>query len=158
VLSKYGKVINVETPAGHCMQCGVFYIHDYIYQKLLTTYGQPMCTVITEKQYISGAYLKMNTGMAQQSLLRMCGYTVSSSEGLSDKERRRILDTIISNGIMSKFDIITYLNYFIRIRKNDTKDMSEAIRKWQSDINYLEKVSVSTMKRYSVDQVYKIEK
>lgn len=157
VLNKNGEIVIVETPAGYCSRCGVFYIHDYTYQKLLT-YGQPLCTVISEKQYVSGTYLKMNTGMAQQSLLKMCGYTVSATEGLSDVERRRILDSIISNGIMSKFDVITYLNYFITIRKNDTKDMSEAIRKWKSDIKYVEGLNVSAMKRYTVDKVYRIEK
>lgn len=157
VLNKNGRINIVEAPAGFCPKCGVFYIHDYMYQRILT-YGQPLCTVISEKQYTNGTYLKMNAGMAQQSLLRMCGYTVSATEGLSDDERRRILDAIISNGIMSKFDIVTYLNYFITIRKNDTKDMSEAIRKWESDIWYVEGLNVSAMKRYTVDKVYRIEK
>lgn len=157
VLNKNGRISIVEAPAGYCPKCGIFYIHDYMYQRILT-YGQPLCTVISEKQYTNGTYLKMNTGMAQQSLLKMCGYTVSATEGLSDDERRRILDSIISNGIMSKFDVIAYLNYFITIRKNDTKDMSEAIRKWESDIWYVEGLNVSTMKRYSVDKVYRIEK
>lgn len=157
VLNKNGRIVLVETPAGYCPKCGVFYIHDYTYQRLLT-YGQPLCTVISEKHYTSGIYLKMNTGMAQQSLLKMCGYTVSATEGLSDDERRKILDSIISNGIMSKFDVITYLNYFITIRKNDTKDMTEAIRKWKSDIRYVEGLNVGAMKRYSVDKVYRIEK
>ena len=119
VLSRSGNIVIVEAPAGHCARCGVFYIHEYTYQRILS-FGQPLCTVISEKQYISGSYKRMNAGMAQQSLLRMCGYTVSATEGLSDSERRRILDTIISNGIMSKFDVIEYLNYFINMRKNDT--------------------------------------
>ena len=157
VLSRTGHIVIVEAPAAHCVRCGVFYIHEYTYQRILS-YGQPLCTVISEKQYTSGAYKKMNAGMAQQSLLRMCGYTVSASEGLSDNERRGILDTVISNGIMSKFEVIEYLNYFINMRKNDTKDMSEAIRKWNSDLRYVEGINVYSLKRYKVDRVYRIEK
>ena len=157
VLSRSGNIVIVEAPAGHCARCGVFYIHEYTYQRILS-FGQPLCTVISEKQYISGSYKRMNAGMAQQSLLRMCGYTVSATEGLSDSERRRILDTIISNGIMSKFDVIEYLNYFINMRKNDTKDMSEAIRKWNSDLRYVEGINVYSLKRFKVDRIYRIEK
>ena len=157
VLSKSGNLVIVEAPAGHCTKCGIFYIHEYTYQRILS-YGQPLCTVISEKQYTSGSYKRMNAGMAQQSLLRMCGYTVSATEGLSDIERRRILDTIISNGIMTKYDVIEYLYYFINMRKNDTKDMSEAIRKWKSDLRYVEGIDAYSLKRYKVDRVYRIER
>ena len=59
---------------------------------------------------------------------------------------------------MSKFDVIEYLNYFINMRKNDTKDMSEAIRKWNSDLRYVEGINVYSLKRFKVDRIYRIEK
>ena len=59
---------------------------------------------------------------------------------------------------MSKFDVIEYLIYFINMRKNDTKDMSKDIRKWNSDLRYIVGINVYLLNRYKVDQVYKIEK
>ncbi len=111
LLNTKGTIVQVEVPAARCDKCKVYYIHEHIFQKILT-YGTPLCQVITEKQYLSGAYLNMNQGMAQKSLLKICGYSVSAAEGLTDQERQKILESIIENGIMTRHEIIQYLNYF----------------------------------------------
>lgn len=157
VLNAQGRIVQVEAPAAKCEQCKVYYIHEYIFQKVLT-YGTPLCQVITEKQYLNGSYLKMNPGMAQKSLLKICGYSVSATEGLSDQERQRILESIIENGIMTRHEVIQYLNYFISMRKNQSRDMSEAISKWKKDVNFVENMRLSGVSRYIVNTIYRIEK
>lgn len=155
VLNSQGRIIQVEAPAAKCKKCKVFYIHEYIFQKILT-YGTPLCQVISEKQYLNGSYLNMNPGMAQKSLLKICGYSVSATEGLTDQERQRILESIVENGIMTRHEIIQYLNYFISMRKNQSRDMSEAISKWKKDVFFVENMSITGLSRYEVKTVYRI--
>lgn len=157
VLNSQGRIIQVEAPAAKCEKCKVFYIHEYIFQKILT-YGTPLCQVISEKQYLNGSYLSMNPGMAQKSLLKICGYSVNATEGLTDQERQRILESIVGNGIMTRHEIIQYLNYFISMRKNQSRDMSEAISKWKRDVYFVENMRPYGLSRYEVKTVYKIEK
>ena len=157
VLNSQGRIIQVEAPAAKCEKCKVYYIHEYIFQKIMT-YGTPLCQVISEKQYLNGSYLKMNPGMAQKSLLKICGYSVNAAEGLTDQDRQRILESIVENGIMTRHEIIQYLNYFITMRKNQSRDMSEAIRKWKKDINFVENMRLTGVSSYEVRTVYRIEK
>lgn len=156
-MNSQGRIIQVEAPAAKCEKCKVFYIHEYIFQKILK-YGTPLCQVISEKQYLNGSYLSMNPGMAQKSLLKICGYSVSATEGLTDQERQRILESIVGNGIMTRHEIIQYLNYFISMRKNQSRDMSEAISKWKRDVYFVENMRLSGLSRYEVKTVYRIER
>ena len=53
--------------------------------------------------------------LAFASPLKLCGYSVSQSKGLTQATRQYILAKIIYDGIMSKLDVIRYLEHFINL-------------------------------------------
>ena len=60
----------------------------------------------------------------------------TGTSGLSVKERRLILDMIISNHIWSRERCIEFIKWLIGKNCN-RKNMHNAITKWNSDIDYL---------------------
>ena len=74
--------------------------------------------------------------MASESILRICGYTVNQNDNLSESERRHILKYLMDKGIVAKYRIIEYLQFFINnalCRPN----MSTARTRWESDLNWV---------------------
>lgn len=59
---------------------------------------------------MKGTYIN-GMRLAKESLLIQYGYNVSQTEGLTDLRRHKILAVIIDNKIMSKGEIISYLDF-----------------------------------------------
>lgn len=74
-----------------------------------------------------------------ESALKQLGYTVAKSIGLSDPERQKILQQAITNGVMSKDEICTYLENNINLHKNQAS-FEEAVSKWMSDLIFLKNI------------------
>ncbi|MBR4344029.1 MAG: hypothetical protein IKP88_15250 [Lachnospiraceae bacterium] len=92
--------------------------------------GIPQCRII-DINYIPGPF-----GYPEQSVLKMCGYSVDKKTDLSSKERKEILNSVIINGIYTKERLISFLEWLIR--KNAAKpSMSDAVSKWENDIMFL---------------------
>ena len=137
-------------PAGWCKDCGTFFILESTFQELLCA-GTPVCRVTTENYYrkqLAGknSNLKM---LAEKSILRECGYTVSEKEGLSETRRRAILAFMIDNGILEKSRVISYLDYHIYLRKN-VDGMENAISKWKSDRIFISGYKIGSYKAVGV--------
>lgn len=71
-----------------------------------------------------------------QSALKQLGYTVAKTIGLSDTERKTILQNAIDDGVMSKDAICSFLENNINLHKNQTS-FAEAVAKWKSDLAFL---------------------
>ena len=67
--------------------------------------------------------------LAQESILMQFGYNVSQQEGLSATSRQKILAVLIDNKIMTKNEIISYLDFFISQRSKQSR-MEIAISKY----------------------------
>ena len=64
----------------------------------------------------------------------MYGYSVR--EGISQQERRRVLEWVIDSGLMSKSEIIRNIQF--KVRYNGSKAGNERARqKWLDDIQYV---------------------
>lgn len=73
------------------------------------------------------------------SVLHMFGYNVNSRTNLSSSERRFILDMFVEH-FWSRDRLIIHIENEVKKRINiKYKDMSSAISKWKSDIEYLKK-------------------
>lgn len=73
-----------------------------------------------------------------ESFLKGLGYNVAKSIGLSDNDRRNILQRAISGGLMFKDEIVTFLEYNINLHKNQ-ESFAEAVSKWMADLAYIKK-------------------
>lgn len=96
--------------AGFCPQCNIYFILESTYESLKRK-GIILCRISDEKNYLKSGSLG-GMQLAQQSLLMQFGYSVAQQEGLSSMARHRILAVIIDNKIMSKSEVISYLDFF----------------------------------------------
>ena len=81
------------------------------------------------------------------------GYNAIQEENLTPGERRAILDFIIVNDFRTQKQAIGYLQWLIR-RNGRNRNMGNAVRRWQSDIDYLMKRKRSDVKRVKIDRIF----
>ena len=99
--------------------------------------GSPICEVrdqTTGKIYNKG--LDIFGLNSTESVLHSYGYNVRSGNGLSSMDRRNILINILKNGVCSKSEIISHLEYCINMASSKS-NMVAAIHKWESDIQFV---------------------
>ena len=145
VLKHNGEISNEIVSAGFCKHCNCYFIleRDYI---RLRNIGLPLCRQITEKAYREiGEELFNGEGLNPQSVLNQIGYNVNSNEDLSSKQRQDILSFAVETGLYTPTGICNFLDWLIDKNNRVTnRDMSDAIRKWTEDRNYIAKYKIGT--------------
>jgi len=145
VIEKSGKRCFEEIKAGYCKECNVYFITNITYEKMRSK-GIVLCRVTNEKNYktIAGNYYNK---MAEESILMQYGYNVSENDNLTSEQRHRILASLIEYEIMTRVEIVNYLNLFINQRRH-MDSMKTAITKWKEDIEYIEKYNSGKHTKY----------
>lgn len=92
--------------------------------------------------------------LAQESVLMQYGYTVSQTEGLSATSRQKILAVIIDNRIMTKSEIISYLDFFIS-QRSSRSNMEIAISKWEADREFVENYRLGEYTQFGVKAIHR---
>lgn len=147
IINQKGNFETMKVPAGYCKDCNVYFIFDDVYKRILSR-GTPVCRMYDWKAIESGSAAG-NMMLAQESLLRQYGYNVNANEGLSSERRKRILQILVDNSIMTKSEIISYLKFFILQRKNNSS-MKMAVEKWNSDKVFIENYKLGSLQNYYV--------
>lgn len=147
-----GKRKQIKISAGYCSQCKIYFIMDSTYQNLKKK-GMVLCRVTDEKNYMKSGYIN-GMKLAQESLLMQYGYNVSQTEGLTATGRQKILAVIIDNKIMSKSEIISYIDFFISQRSSNSR-MEVAISKWEADREFAENYKIGQYTQYGVNAIYR---
>ena len=152
VINTENKIQSIKISAGYCQQCETYFIMESIYKHLKNN-GIILCRISDEKSYIRSI---SGNGMdlAKESILMQYGYNVSATEGLSAKRRQRILSVIIDNKIMSKNEIINYIDFFIR-QRNNRSNMELAISKWEADREFVENYRIGEFTKFEVNSIYR---
>lgn len=117
--------------AYYCRNCNRCYILENEFIRLKRI-GTICCKVIN----LNDLKQSGDWGWANQSILRQYGYTVNQSDNLSRIERQTILDLVISNEVMSRDEVIDFLEWLLN-RNSGNRNMDQAIKKWNEDIDYL---------------------
>lgn len=87
-------------------------------------------------------------------MLKQFGYNVAKENALTATQRHKILEMLIDNNICSRETVISYLSYFINMRKNRRDNIfAEAISKWESDLEYIEQYKANKGKRIRVKSI-----
>ena len=138
--------------AQYCCNCRKFIISEKGYQDYLGRYK----LFPVKAQYVDedGCFPQelYRTDRAEKSPLNLAGYSVSKQGGLSESERQRILVLIMKNGVLTKNEIINYLEMFIMT--NGMKgNMTQAVYKWQSDLNFVKAYNMDRQDNYVIDHV-----
>ena len=147
IINQKGNFETMKVPAGYCKDCNVYFIFDDVYKRILSR-GTPICRMYDWKAIESGSTAG-NMMLAQESLLRQYGYNVNANEGLSSDRRKRILQILVDNHIMTKSEIVSYLKFFISQRKNNSS-MKLAVEKWNSDKAFIENYKIGSLQNYYV--------
>jgi len=123
----------VEVNMNYCVECDKFFITEKDFEFYRKKYGLIAAHFVFEtSDGVSSPYNEL----AEQSPLKLCGYSVSATEGYSAEERQGLLSAIIDNEIMTKPDVLSYLNWFIQY--NGSKPGNEmAVGKWKEDIKFV---------------------
>lgn len=149
IMNKNIQMEEVVVAAGYCKQCKTYFILESTYQQI-SKRGIVACRSTDEKSYLNQTYMN-GKKLAQESILMQFGYTVSQAEGLSEERRQKILSVLVDNHILTKSEIISYLDFFISQRKNDK--FARAVAKWELDRNYIRNYKVGEYSRIGV--IYK---
>lgn len=141
----------IKIPAGYCRNCNTYFIMESTYERLCS-WAIPLCRVSDEKTYLKGGSYNGKMQLAQESLLMQYGYTVSQTENLSADTRCQILAFLVDNNIMSKNDILSYLDFFVSQRRSQPKYRT-AISRWESDARFIRGYNSGTYRQVWVNGI-----
>ena len=123
------------------------------YQRLKMK-GTPMCRISDEKAYMKSNVYTNGMQLAPESVLMQYGYTVSQQEDLSESRRQKILAVLLDYKILTKTEIISYLDFFINQRKTQHK-YEKAIVKWENDREFVSEYKKGAYTQYGVSGIHR---
>ena len=136
--------INIE----YCSNCHHYYMsyNEYVYYR--DFYGALLgnIEIIEDANYYDSRFY----GLADESILHICGYTVSQSMNLSESYRRKILGNIMDRRILDKSRVIEYLKFFINNSKFRS-NMKIAVQKWTEDLTWVVNYKIDIYKKYIIN-------
>lgn len=153
IIDKLGNIKHEIVSAGYCPNCNIFFLMESTYQKLKLK-GTLVCRISDEKTYLNGTTSENGMRLAQESILMQYGYNVSQLEDLSSARRKKILAVLVDNDVLTKSEIISYLDFFINQRKHQSR-FEKAIEKWESDKEFIEDYKNGSYKQYGVKGIYR---
>lgn len=152
IIDNNGKKKAEKVPAGYCPDCNMFFILESTFEDLKKK-GIILCK-ITDIKNISKNMHMNGEKFAHESVLMQYGYNVSQVNGLSSESRKKILAAIIDNKIVSKSEIISYLDLFIKQRVS-MSNMQRAIAKWKEDREFVRNYGSKQYTEVDVKALYR---
>lgn len=137
LLRSDGTVFTMTVPAGYCKVCKKYVIGLWQYNNL-RKHGVILCRMVHEEwdsPILNDDYYEE---LSPESILKQYGYSVNSSDNLTDEQREFILVRLIETGICSKQKILSHLSWLIHSREGQIH-MINAISKWAQDRDFIDK-------------------
>lgn len=128
-----------ELAAYYCQQCKRIFLYTTEFYRIYNLFKDSDYQFFNRFQHEGRLYgfSSSTSGWASESILKKAGYEVSSKSNLTQRERIEILLALNRIGV-SYHRIISYLNHFIEMNGAAVeKDMSQAVQRWESDIEVL---------------------
>ena len=140
----------VEITVNYCKNCKKFFIGE----EAFNTYKRHNNGLLIGRVRYegTGTYTYNGDLLAEVSPLRLCGYTVSKTENLSEYERQYIISQVINNGIMTKPEVISYLEYFIDHNGRQERNQL-AVEKWKRDLKFALSYNFDKQDRYLITEI-----
>lgn len=116
-----------------------YYISRVLYDRISKLYGLPALRLTPYKnKYFNQSRIScdFSEGFSEKSKLALYGYSVSNKEGLSEKERRGLLTSLIDYGLMSKSEIIEHLSWCVDFYGYNSM-MTNACKLWEQDLVFI---------------------
>lgn len=142
---------DIELNVNHCLDCDKFFLDYNIYQRYREKYGTILGNIRMIK---NGDFTDDGYDLADESPLRLCGYSVSQKAGLSQAERQTIIESCIKNGAMTKEAVIRLLNWFVEVN-GAKKGNEQAYKKWCQDLDFVLAYNTPRQNKYRITKVEK---
>ena len=139
--------LNVE----HCPLCKKFYLSFSIYERYREKYSMLLGKIKMDSSSIHGV---PNILLSEFSPLKLCGYSVNQQDGCSKIERQYIISKVIEKGILTKNEVIYYLEHFINMNGQKANN-AVALEKWKEDLEFTLKYKMSEQDEYKLKHVKK---
>ena len=137
----------VEINANYCIDCDFLYIFRNDYEYFRDRYGLPLIPFKSFEDTDNA-----NEYGADQSILYLSGYSVSTTSNLSAEERQQILANVVAAGILPKPRIIMYLNWFID-HNGRIPGHERAVSKWQEDLRFVYSLDFEKQVKMYADRI-----
>ena len=135
--------------ASHCTKCNITFIRKEEYLRLRKRYPFLVANFceLSEDGYTPVSSIRL----AAESPLMLCGYNVKQG-GPPKYYRQAILANMIYNGILSKTQIIQYLEHFISFNGHK-ESLFFATDKWESDLEYVRNLDIDSHPVVSISEI-----
>ncbi len=144
ILSTDNKIISRQVPALLCKKCHHFYIFETEIENLEQS-GKILCKVVNEDYWASTNKTEAIFTLKSESILHQMGYNVNSQINLKDYERQKILRDAISNGILTRGEVLSHIDYLIR-RSKEQISLRNAVEKWKRDRQFVANIDLNLEK------------
>ena len=154
ILNPHGEIEKHQVSAGYCNECGVYFILETDYDKL-TESGILLCRRLTREIYeYNGDAIINGDEFNTESLLHQIGYNVNLQENLTSEQRQNLLKLAIDNDLYSISGLLSFLDWLIaRNKKITTRDMSQAISKWNEDRMFIANYKSSSQREVGINSL-----
>jgi len=130
--------------AEYCMKCKKLMLNDISYQEYRRRYRFMIGDLRMLSDSFEGEY-----ALSEESPLKLSGYNVGQQDNFDARTRQYILASIIYEKIMTKGEVIQYLEFFIR--QNASKDSHRiACGKWREDLKFVQEYNISVQPKIAV--------
>jgi hypothetical protein len=107
-----------------------YFINEVTYTDVRKRYGLPYLRLAQSKESGHGF-----GNLKEHSALNLLGYNVSEKNGMTSQGRRKLLESIIDSGVLTKAEIMNHLEWLIRTQKQN--HMENAVAEWKSDLRHV---------------------
>ena len=150
------KVVKIQVPAAFCPNCNCYFVLRSQYAEIEKA-GSPLFKIVSSEVFYKKGRSAFD--IKSESILKANGYNVAQSNGMRDDQRQDILRKIVDGHVLTKLQIISYLQFF-QATKRGMPQYEAAVKKWEADISFLENYDIGsgtikyvdsvTMKRYTL--------
>lgn len=147
LIDKYGS--DIELNVSHCLKCNKFFIHYNVYQHYRKEYGTILGNIHMAK---NGEFYKIGYDLADESPLKLCGYSVNSEDNLPQWERQGIIASCIESGAMTKDSVIRLLRWLTTVNGNKSGNES-AYKKWCEDLDFALAYNTPNQNKYHIKKI-----
>ncbi len=138
--------------ANYCKICRRLFISHLQFTQLKERYTW----LIGDFQYVDGRFETASSSFSDTSPLMLCGYNVRA-RNLTQPQRQRILAAMMACHVLSKPQIIKYIEGFITLN-GSKKSLQSAVAKWEADLEFVRGYRFSTQKNTHVTQIEKYDR
>lgn len=139
----------LELSVNYCQDCNKFFINYISYEQYRKKYGVLIGNIVLKDEGVSSFG---DVILSEASPLKLCGYSVNQQDDLSRETRQYIIRQIISRGIMSKPDVVRYLEYFINMNGRRTGN-EIAVSKWKEDLRYTLSFNFENQTKHKIKKI-----